>query len=416
MKRYLLTLLSAAFAFCGIGAYYAFGTRESLPEFRLVAVKGDAAEAAAIRLGATYGSGIDIYPEHLEIGAEGSEYDDQASFYRRTILEARWIYQDPDIRQWIRDYRQFMRGKGNMASFYKDGEWLIYAEVAPAGHRAAEPEAVLRVHLLNLASGKASRLEMRTAGRIAGGYAGVEDVQRLGNRLHILTTQRVWPAPGNGPAKETVPEFHDYVVDLDSGKLAEDRNIPYGTEDGSKAGVYLSTITESVFYAPSDCAILRVQQYGSGPSSTKEERERFYAYDYASGQATELPASWTKAGEHRVLVLRNGRLNVLDWTQPALRAASYDLRSGQVRSEISLKASQLGADAFKEARVQNGRIYVRYVKDGTPMFAVADDGSGKWLFEGRVEPVGASADDDEAMKNLQIIAMSVNRLPAGDAE
>lgn len=138
MRRYWLSILMVVLGVSGIATYYSYGRLDFLPDYKLETIQGDAKEGAVIELsGSQY---LERRSEALNINFKGSEYYRSNENMRKNVLSGdSWFYKQPDIKQMIKDHKSFMRGKLNAQGFYRDEEWVVYAEVK-AEKRAQKPQ------------------------------------------------------------------------------------------------------------------------------------------------------------------------------------------------------------------------------------------------------------------------------------
>jgi len=129
MKKYGWTIGLCLFSAVVIVTFLIYSALDRLPRYALATVEGDESAAARMELmGATTVSGR---YEVLALTTQGSVYDSEKSAYQKMIAEARpWVDYMPDIRQLQKEYRHFMRGKGDYRGLYQDDEWLVYVKTS----------------------------------------------------------------------------------------------------------------------------------------------------------------------------------------------------------------------------------------------------------------------------------------------
>lgn len=385
MRRYLLSIVLVLFAVTGIGAYFAYGASDRLPEFRLVTLQGDEAVGENIRLGGSYGGRM--RSQFLSVEVRGSYYD------RDRSLAQQWRERadaDPEIAALIRDHRRFMRGKPRYAwalqNLHKDREWLIYADAALYRRGPSAWDVVATIEMLPLSGGEARRYEV-TLDQVSanrGGY--VRDVARIGEELHLIL--RV----GND-------QFADYILDM-SGRLIRKVNLAGGDgEPVNSANRYLTA-----YPVPAeDSLVIAVTE--TDPDTGYARNMRFMRYDYASGEAADLAelAVDQKEGETAAVYPAGDQFAVIVHDAQMIRWQLVSADGKAILSpEQSATAEALGGKEIRDADVADEAAYV-LMKDGVHhVVAAVDLRSGALLYSGRVELTGAAENADEELKSLRL--------------
>ncbi|MFC4307212.1 hypothetical protein [Cohnella boryungensis] len=427
MKRYILSIGLLAFAVGSVGSYYAIGSSGDTPEYRLVATEGDAAEGERFTISGHYLGGVGS--KSLEVSAEGTEYRLGMSFYDVYVRDTRYSFSEyEDLRDLKREKRNFMRARSNVNGFYKDAEWLIYAEGILYGLEGPARLAELKIDLMEEATGRVTNYRITTDNSTRFQWLAVEDVQRIGDEVHVLARVRL-----SGSPEDIAEEFRDYVVDLRSGQLVREAVVvseklgggigaplTNGNTSATQAvmnEISLSAVSNEVRSQPSEYVVLRsstsrtIHDEGGKKETTTEWR--ITAYNYRTGELTPLsesiPASASGSGtEYR---LSGIRYSVMYYDIDKLWLKHYNVTTGQEEAgNLELTSAQLGGKAIDQVRLAQNRLYVllqtgdkdaRRMADSRSIAAVVIDAdSGKVLYRGEAVYTGAAGKAEEFRKNL----------------
>lgn len=412
MKRYAVTLALVLLVAASMGTYYAYGANPHLPEYRLQTLEGDPAEAAALTLEGSFVGGKGSYM--LKVTTEGSEYGNGSLWHQLLTSGSTWMSDYySDICELFREHKQFMRGKDNLSGFYQDRNTAIYANAS-----VVLPDRSVRwtVDILPQSGGKrTSIMKADPLGQI--NYAAVEDVQKIGDEVHVLT---FLPEEG-GPT-----EYRDEVFDVSTGKPSHSIKMQMWTPSAPDREVSVITIADTTPTAPNPQAVLVVSERSTVSAATgmpaaatsnglpKVFSTRVYAYDYATGDMKLVPVDLgdTEDGNDfdTINQLSGNLFESLYRTSDAVSLQRYDLRTSIAGPAVTIHADQIGEGQIGSALLANGRIYLLVRTDGMndlPTVAVADADDGRILYKGQpvcVDPNGRPADQvgDVWLGNLSL--------------
>jgi len=422
MKRYLLSMALGVFAVGSIGAYYASGTEGDAPRYKLTTLQGDAGEAAKMRLSGSYIGGVGS--KALELTVDGTKYQLTQSFYEKYLKDNRYLTSRyEEMKALKREHRDFMRARSNVDSFYKDSEWLIYADIFLYGPRGVyDWRTELKMDVLEEATGHVRKYRIELGDSKPTHWVRVQDVQRIGDEVHILAEVRLQDAPAAGNVAGTTADFHDYVVDLRSGELL--RNNVLVSE---KSEINLSTISNEVRSQPSEYVVLRsnksrtVRSEGGGEAVALDDH--FWSYSYRTGKLTPLPepSPGLSAYSNIQSELSGELFTILYSDRGSLAIARYNVATGaQEQGELTLTAEQLGGQSIHSVSLAQNRVYVLLttessnktrISDGRQLVAVVlDAGSGELLYKGEAAYDGPAEKADEFRKNLWLTNVNADRL------
>ena len=123
MKRYMSSILLVCVSIIIIGAYYGkmMVSANNFPEYSIKTLEGREGEIKDVTL-----SGFvekDGRTNGVKITSNETLYQSEQSYLQRLTGN-----NDPKIEKLKKEHRSFMRGKGNIYSFYQDSDFIAYAE------------------------------------------------------------------------------------------------------------------------------------------------------------------------------------------------------------------------------------------------------------------------------------------------
>lgn len=439
MKRYLLSMALGVFAVGSIGAYYASGTEGDAPRYKLTTLQGDAGEAAKMRLSGSYIGGVGS--KALELTVDGTKYQLTQSFYEKYLKDNRYLTSRyEEMKALKREHRDFMRARSNVDSFYKDSEWLIYADIflyGPGGKYDWRTE--LKMDVLEEATGRVNkiRIALNVAKQVS--WLRVGDVQRVGDEVHVLSQVRYRTGPtADGPS---AVEFRDYIVDLHTGELLREAVLvseELAVSDSAGPGgalaaqsvtseISLSAISSEVRSQPSEHVVLATskgEQFVNEAGKEEMKQTRHFAvFSYRTGKLTPLPepSPGLSAYSNIQSELSGELFTILYSDRGSLAIARYNVVTGaQEQGELTLTAEQLGGQSIHSVSLAQNRVYVLLttessnktrISDGRQLVAVVlDAGSGELLYKGEAAYDGPAEKADEFRKNLWLTNVNADRL------
>jgi len=395
MRRYWISIVLSVFILVGLGTYYVYGAVVHFPEYKISKVSGDVNEGSKISVQGNFADGGRY--QLLVATAEGSDYPLRRSAYSQLFSGTRsWMNEQADIRHILNDHRSFMRGKGNINSFYKDDEWVIYADAV-----GDKSEIILSIELLNQTSGVVKHYETIVDNPFSTFY--VEDVQLIGEQIHMLISQRSKTNPNRGIvySSNSKVEYHDYVLDINSGALMNNGRIAFGDNTKDNIELFNHSILNPNYSSPSDNALLIVTDEQDNTANYMGiPNQHIYAYTYKTGVLTDLSDKLKKAGidDYGDLRLDGNVLSILNYEEDFIKLSRYNIETEKMANEdISLSAKQLNADNIIMGTMKNNRLYILFYKNDIPKVAVLDATNGAILFTGEVVYEGEASESKWTM-------------------
>ncbi|WP_312148064.1 hypothetical protein [Paenibacillus odorifer] len=139
MRKYMVTAVLVVFSVVTIGTYYVQASQETLPNYKLTMVQGDASLVEGIALYGNYLTKDSVFGiKRANITTNGTDYPDEKltisqSLNRRPV--------NTQLDKWRDQHRQFMRGKKNLAGFYENQDMLAYVNWTVDKQQSNDPSA-----------------------------------------------------------------------------------------------------------------------------------------------------------------------------------------------------------------------------------------------------------------------------------
>lgn len=409
MRRYWISIVLCVFIVVGLGTYYVYGAVAQFPEYKISKVSGDVNEGTKIEVTGNFSDGGRY--RYLTVTADGSYFPSGSSIYSRIFSDPRsWLNEQADIRQIFKDHRSFMRGKGNPNCLYKDDEWIIYADAVVNNTSNATSEIVLSIDLLNQASGEVKHYETIVDDQTDYSQIYVEDVQLIGEQLHLLINQRSIASQGkrvNGPEQQ----YHDYVVDINSGALTNNGRLAFSDSTKEDVDLFDRSILNAIYSSPGDYALLIVTERPHRENAYMGiTDDQIYSYNYKTGMLTDLSDTLMKAGIDDIgnLSLDGNVINILNYEEDVIKLTRYNIDSGTLANQvISLTAKQLDADKILNGKMKNNKLYILFHKNDIPKVAVLDATSGDILYQGEIIYDGDTLESTRKLLNVESLYIQI---------
>lgn len=410
MKRYITTLALVLLAAAGFSTYYAFGSADHLPEYRLETLEGDANEAANLVLDGSYIGGKGS--QSLNLTVHGSEYRSRKSLYESYITDAReWLYEQEGIRALVEKYPAFMRGKADLSGLYQDQDWLAYAEI-PYNSATSDPEGTIEVEMLNRSTGKAADYSIALTPLSQQGMredANIYDVQLQADGLHVMVNQYETDNRLSGAS-----QYFDYIIDSASGQLIKRIAVEFVDAAGNKLSPLSSATIQSDSTAPHDYFVLSIvmqQQTGEANSSVPTSvPAELYVYSYKSGITQRLPDEMQELDARKMgrSFISGGDLYFTNFNETQFKVSRYSLETGERRGDAwSLMSSQIGEGELQSFFINGERLYVLLGKEDARTVVVMNAATGEPLYKGSVTAEGSEEERQIALSDMVLNNMSI---------
>jgi len=210
MKKYWKSTFLLIVTVICIGTFYIHSSLASKPDISIdiQTINGNEEEIKKVVFYADYQKGNDFNSVHIKNGT--GDISNQYSL----LDELKQTNLDPKLKQYIKDYKSFMRGKVlDLYKFYEDDYVLAYANV---DWGTAVRNYTLELSVLNKESEKVTNIKSDIPNKEKYSHIYVEDLQVLNGQLKILVTTYLF----NGQN-----EVHVYSYDIANQKLVHDELV-----------------------------------------------------------------------------------------------------------------------------------------------------------------------------------------------
>lgn len=390
MRRYALTIALLCLSIGGIGGYYIYAAADRLPEFKLVAVEGEAEAGNAVELSGSYGGRM--RSQFVTVSAEGSEYTTRQSFYEKNVSSARsWFTRQPGMQELMREHRGFMRGKYGTGGLYKDEEWLISAE-------AEQPySAMIEIDKLDLNRGQRGQVKVALPEQQGLSHLQVIDVQRFGNELHVVTNYLGSQGQGHEQLRPGLAYFLN-VIDMENGTLLRQEQIDFGIDGRANGELAVNVIVNSSLGSGEFVGFI-VREGQEAP-----ERHLF-VYSYATGELKELPGVFDRVSADLVsgIQLEGKQLTFLIRDEERAAVIRFDLASGLVVRSFAETVEELGGDVIWSVALRDDYAYFLLHRNRMPRVVAVRVTDGEIVYRGEVQYAGPAAAAEEEMLQLTLL-------------
>lgn len=400
MKKYWkLTIVVIVISF-GIGTFYVQSATlgSEYPEFIMDKISGDETEVKPLTISASYHVGPFVV-EGLRVTAGGSLYDrNEYSFFDR--FEG--VYWSPSIERLQRDYRTFMRGKGNDPSMYfEDVNYLAYVDTIYDFSSRMSRTNKLSVAVLDKKDGKTYDSEISVPNTDKYDFMDMADVQVVAGELKVIT--RNYLQNGKGM------EIHVYSFD-DAYQLDGDEKIAAFSSEDEMENADISLINETdqmqthnyvVFNKvvtkmkpivdPSGGENAEPEAYSSEVDYIEEEvSKELIAYNLKTKTKETIDLPESIDDQATPAFFDGNNIYFMRTDENGFTVMPYDIAKKKNKTEINVKMESkdtgMGGPLLK---IKKDKLYVvsgTVNKRNAASVVVADLNTGKTLYEGRIIP------------------------------
>ncbi|WP_338554418.1 hypothetical protein [Paenibacillus sp. KS-LC4] len=402
MKRYITTLALVLLAAAGFSTYYAFGSADHLPEYRLETLEGDANEAANLVLDGSYIGGKGSQP--IKLSVQGIEYRSRESLYDAYITNARsWFDEQTGVKELIEQYPDFMRGKGEIRGLFANKEWAAYAEI-PYESSTGQSGKNINVDILNRNTGEAIDYTIPLSILSPEGLreqAYIADVQLQEDLLHVLVYQNVI-----GGAVKAASQHYDYIIEKNSGELLSSAAIEFIDESGNKLSPDSYESVQSFNAEPKDYYVFSSVKKTTEPNrNISIEIIGMYAYSYKSGNVIRLSNQALQRNNKRSepQYMTGDQLYFTSYNRESIQVTSFSLETGERMEEsLFLTLKQLEADEIKTSFMRADRLFILYANRNKLNVAVLNIKTGEQLYKGEVAASGNEQEQQIALSDISL--------------
>lgn len=219
MKKYWKFTSIIAVIVLGIGTFYVSSANSATqyPEFVINKTSGDAEEIKSLALEGFYheGGSMSYVNTHLKITSDDSDYRKDSS-----IIDSVIGHPAPMIQELQKEYRKFMRGKGQTVdSFFENNKLLAYAEVKYKTGSFTNRDFKFAISILDKDDGNTSSFSIKVPDSSVVENIFVEDVLVVDNELKVITHNNT------RKNENYFNEKHIYSFDISTEKINSNETI-----------------------------------------------------------------------------------------------------------------------------------------------------------------------------------------------
>ncbi|CAM3206315.1 hypothetical protein FITA111629_09865 [Filibacter tadaridae] len=353
MKKYWKFTSIIAVIVLSIGTFYVSSANSATqyPEFVINKKSGDAEEIKSLALEGSYleGGSMIYVNTNLQITSDGSDYGDGSS-----IIDSIKGHPAPMIQELQKEYRNFMRGKGqDLDSFFENNKLLAYADVKY--NPFTNSDFKFAISIVDKDDGNTSSYSIKVPDSSVIDHIYVEDVQVVDNELKVITQNNT-----SKNEKYSI-ERHIYSFDISTGKLNSNETILSIPEQQGNDSIYAYLIqtshkqaNENLIYVKTHDKMIQEEE-----SDRLEERNReliSYNLKTKEKETIDLPDS-----------LKDNQINYFDGSTiyfsklsgENLVVTPYSLENNQADNELTIQLSNETNDTEPPIiLMKDGKLYV----------------------------------------------------------
>jgi|SRR5690625_704249 len=341
-------------------------------------------------------SGNGNISEFLTISEEGSDYFSDRSY----LSQQEMLYANPGAEQLIKDYRNFMRGKGyDLKSFYQDDTTLAYVDIdfdiSFRGYESFNPS--FQIDLLDKETKDRTTFELKLPKNSNFDYGDILFVQLKENELQVVASLSSFDHE-KGIDRE---EYHLFAIDVDQQKLINDELILENEENTTESqSEWPSIDVISAEMGEKDqkyiVFVKSVQEAESLPNGEEKvimKDSQFISYNLDSKEQSKLDLSEELQPEDydELFHVEGNTLYFSKVENNELNISSYDISKQIISSEQTFSTPEGDTEESTYYDIEYGYLIIadRYItNDSEASIIIYDLKSAEKVYDGEI-----SADD-----------------------
>ncbi|WP_156290306.1 hypothetical protein [Oceanobacillus salinisoli] len=395
MLRYWKLIGIFTIIILSVGTYYVQAglASNNYPDFSIQKISGDDKAVEDLTLITRYVSNNHSYGDYLKITREGSVYQSELSYMDRLT----GLYIDSEIKRLQKDYRNFMRGKGeSIPTFFENEEWLVH--VGPFG--IDYHETSFEVEMLDKNTKDVTSFQVNIPDKNYQ-YMNIQDVQMIQDELSIVTRNFY----SGGPSQSDTEEFHVYRVDIGNQKIISD-DVIYSNE-GDYTGsewTHLGEVNSYSSIGQEDYFVFRLDyvEQDDRADSSMHTRTEYIAYEYAANELVEIDLPDKLKGIENIVHVNGSTIYFIETKEEELQITAYHIENQELNT-IDIQTTEEVYDMNYFPIVKNGNMYITNFGDEGANVLVIDTETEELLYEGKVESTDQQSFKDGYLDFNQII-------------
>ncbi|MBT2658779.1 hypothetical protein J7E81_26755 [Bacillus sp. ISL-18] len=384
MKRYLKSILLVLAIFLCLGTFYSKSAATSDPEFILKRQSGSEKAANSVAIQGYYQN--ERVMDNVMISSKGSLYDSSMSLLGKIDKHLLGYGENQQLEK---EYRSFMRGKTGMNSFYQDEDFLLYATII-IKHTSQGPEAFkFEISMLEKATKAENSYIIQPSNNNRYLFVSVEDIQKVGNKLKILT-RNITADPKGYAIDSERNELHVYTIDMKSKQVVDDQTVlTSGDDKDFYTNIYM--LQETDMTQSNDSAFYYKVTAKRSEEQDEQVGSELIRVNLKTNQAKKLEIPPELKGNINLNVIPNYDNKMIYFaleTKEGIKVATFDPNTEKVVNSLKIKFDQSDLAEKFMFNVKNGKAYAltspeKVGQDSQPAnLTIMDLRTGNQLYKG----------------------------------
>ena len=402
MKKYWKFTSIIAVIVLSIGTFYVNSamSAKQYPDFVINKKSGNAEEIKSLMLEGGYheGNSMNYTNNHLKITHDSSDYRNGSSLIDLVIG-----HPAPMIQELQDEYRNFMRGKENLDSFFENNKILAYADVKYKIGSSTSRDFKFAISVLDKEDDNATSFTIKVPDSSVVEYLYVEDVQVIDNELKIITHNYT------SENEKYFNEKHIYTLDISTGVIKNNEtifSIPDQNDkhiDARLIKTNLKKANENLIFLINQSEIIHHEESDMEGETSRELIS--YNLKTKEQKVIELPESLK---EHQMSFFEDSTIYFSKLSEKNLIVTTFSIVDNQMKEFTTPISNEENNMESAIIVVKDGKLYVTtQLTNLTTKASVAvfDEKTGETLYEGEVERKNPPKNREEF--ELYIYEMSV---------
>ncbi|MBM7692727.1 hypothetical protein JOC77_002158 [Peribacillus deserti] len=402
MNKYWKISIIIALTIMTIGAFYTHSAYSStqLPQFHIKEERGNSELIKNVAISAFYM--VDSHGEGVSIEQNKTTYDSEKSFFEQFNRD--YARTDSTIKQLQKKYRNFMRGKLNISSFYEDKQLLAFADIDNNTGNGSR-SFIFNISVLNKKTGNSTSFKYEIPSPEKYNHIYVEDVQYFGKELKVLTRSYQQNIGGQDVSK--------YIFDIPNEKLLSKEEV----FAGSKTLLEYSLIPNIDPIQPSKYAVFSISEPVYEPEETeapeppKPKEKELVVYDLEQNKKldTIFPKEIQKINTDAIQPYVDGSTAYFaEEADQKVKLTAFNLETGKIDNEITLPIDLKGKYNEMRVVVKDGKFYLLVknhdMQTANVKIMIADIKTESIVFEGRL---AADKNMRQSLRSLELYDIQI---------
>lgn len=399
MKRYLSSIIIAAVMVFSIGTFYIYTavSASPFPNLKIVKESGNEKELKDIVVTGNYN--LDRSNGNFNLSLDGTEYLSERSFMEKLDTV------NDQIKALRKQYRNFMRGKTDLYSFFEDKDLLVYAEISP--NKVGEETHSFDISTLKKKNKAKSSFSIIIPNNKQYSSIRILDVQRVGNEIKVITENYYYM---NSNIEKD--EIHLYTIDYIKKKVVKDNTIYTLPSRNSDIEIQFEQIFNTDFTIPNQYFVFKINKvkYKNMKDGSSEEellKSELHAFNIETNKMKKivLPKALKNA---QIESYQNDSIYFTKQIDQQLNVFKLNIENNQLVSERKIPLSLAKDNYFILLKITNEKLYL--LTNGSDQnvgeISVTDIQSGNPLYRGKIVKDGIET--GEKKSKIEFYDIEVN--------